>query len=103
MTKQGKSSKFSPHAQKVSLSHQVQDEDVVSGVYLTPFKLLMLIPFAKYSRSKGFFAKFLYVCGRAGRLLINFFFGRIADAICFFFESNRPYRVLNTVPMTIHE
>ncbi|KAF9498127.1 developmentally regulated GTP-binding protein [Pleurotus eryngii] len=26
----GKSSKFSPHAQKVSLSHQVQDEDVVS-------------------------------------------------------------------------
>ncbi|KAJ6604210.1 P-loop containing nucleoside triphosphate hydrolase protein [Mycena vulgaris] len=27
---QGKSSKFSPHAQKVSLSHQVQDEDVVS-------------------------------------------------------------------------
>ncbi|KAJ7785883.1 P-loop containing nucleoside triphosphate hydrolase protein [Mycena metata] len=27
---QGKSSKFSPHAQKVSLQHQVQDEDVVS-------------------------------------------------------------------------
>ncbi|KAJ7456583.1 P-loop containing nucleoside triphosphate hydrolase protein [Mycena latifolia] len=27
----GKSSKFSPHAQKVSLSHQVQDEDVVSS------------------------------------------------------------------------
>jgi small GTP-binding protein len=26
----GKSSKFSPHAQKVSLAHQVQDEDVVS-------------------------------------------------------------------------
>jgi len=26
----GKSSKFSPYAQKVSLSHQVQDEDVVS-------------------------------------------------------------------------
>ncbi|KAF8898472.1 P-loop containing nucleoside triphosphate hydrolase protein [Infundibulicybe gibba] len=26
----GKSSKFSPHAQKVSLTHQVQDEDVVS-------------------------------------------------------------------------
>ncbi|KAJ7169470.1 developmentally regulated GTP-binding protein [Mycena filopes] len=26
----GKSSKFSPHAQKVSLQHQVQDEDVVS-------------------------------------------------------------------------
>lgn len=29
---QGKSSKFSPHAQKVSLSHQVQDEDVVSSM-----------------------------------------------------------------------
>ncbi|KAG7099579.1 hypothetical protein E1B28_001409 [Marasmius oreades] len=27
---QGKSSKFNPHAQKVSLNHQVQDEDVVS-------------------------------------------------------------------------
>ncbi|KAJ7770885.1 P-loop containing nucleoside triphosphate hydrolase protein [Mycena maculata] len=27
---QGKSSKFNPHAQKVSLAHQVQDEDVVS-------------------------------------------------------------------------
>ncbi|KAF7367266.1 p-loop containing nucleoside triphosphate hydrolase protein [Mycena sanguinolenta] len=27
---QGRSSKFNPHAQKVSLSHQVQDEDVVS-------------------------------------------------------------------------
>lgn len=26
----GRSSKFSPHAQKVSLNHQVQDEDVVS-------------------------------------------------------------------------
>ncbi|KAG6891072.1 hypothetical protein C0995_014161 [Termitomyces sp. Mi166 len=26
----GKSSKFAPHAQKVSLHHQVQDEDVVS-------------------------------------------------------------------------
>ncbi|KAJ7693608.1 P-loop containing nucleoside triphosphate hydrolase protein [Mycena rosella] len=31
----GKSSKFSPHAQKVSLSHQVQDEDVVSMRLLT--------------------------------------------------------------------
>ncbi|PPQ64745.1 hypothetical protein CVT26_002689 [Gymnopilus dilepis] len=29
-TVQGKSSKFSPYAQKVSLNHQVQDEDVVS-------------------------------------------------------------------------
>jgi hypothetical protein len=28
---QGKSSRFSPHAQKVSLGHQVQDEDVVSS------------------------------------------------------------------------
>lgn len=28
---QGRSSKFFPHAQKVSLSHQVQDEDVVSS------------------------------------------------------------------------
>ncbi|KAK7058366.1 Ribosome-interacting GTPase 2 [Paramarasmius palmivorus] len=27
----GKSSKFNPHAQKVSLAHQVQDEDVVSS------------------------------------------------------------------------
>ncbi|KAF9270576.1 P-loop containing nucleoside triphosphate hydrolase protein [Marasmius fiardii PR-910] len=27
----GKSSKFNPHAQKVSLNHQVQDEDVVSS------------------------------------------------------------------------
>ncbi|KAH7915127.1 developmentally regulated GTP-binding protein, partial [Hygrophoropsis aurantiaca] len=27
----GRSSKFSPHAQKVSLNHQVQDEDVVSS------------------------------------------------------------------------
>lgn len=27
----GKSSRFSPHAQKVSLAHQVQDEDVVSS------------------------------------------------------------------------
>lgn len=27
----GKSSKFAPHAQKVSLAHQVQDEDVVSS------------------------------------------------------------------------
>lgn len=30
---QGKSSKFSPHAQKVSLAHQVQDEDVVSSAF----------------------------------------------------------------------
>ncbi|KAF8225798.1 P-loop containing nucleoside triphosphate hydrolase protein [Tricholoma matsutake] len=30
----GKSSKFSPHAQKVSLNHQVQDEDVVSSMVL---------------------------------------------------------------------
>ncbi|KAH6916819.1 developmentally regulated GTP-binding protein [Coprinopsis sp. MPI-PUGE-AT-0042] len=30
----GKSSKFSPYAQKVSLTHQVQDEDVVSIQYL---------------------------------------------------------------------
>jgi hypothetical protein len=29
----GKSSKFSPHAQKVSLNHPVQDEDVVSSAY----------------------------------------------------------------------
>ncbi|KIO02380.1 hypothetical protein M404DRAFT_16092 [Pisolithus tinctorius Marx 270] len=29
-TIEGRSSKFSPHAQKVSLNHQVQDEDVVS-------------------------------------------------------------------------
>jgi hypothetical protein len=28
---QGKSSKFNPHAQKVSLNHLVQDEDVVSS------------------------------------------------------------------------
>lgn len=28
---QGKSSKFAPYAQKVSLAHQVQDEDVVSS------------------------------------------------------------------------
>lgn len=28
---QGKSSKFSPHAQKVGLNHQVQDDDVVSS------------------------------------------------------------------------
>ncbi|KAL4068302.1 P-loop containing nucleoside triphosphate hydrolase protein [Scleroderma yunnanense] len=28
----GRSSKFSPHAQKVSLSHQVQDDDVVSSI-----------------------------------------------------------------------
>lgn len=28
---QGRSSKFSPHAQKVSLGHQVQDDDVVSS------------------------------------------------------------------------
>jgi ribosome-interacting GTPase 1 len=28
----GKSSKFNPHAQKVSLSHQVADEDVVSSM-----------------------------------------------------------------------
>ncbi|KAJ6574681.1 developmentally regulated GTP-binding protein [Mycena capillaripes] len=30
---QGKSSKFNPHAQKVSLTHQVQDEDVVSSEF----------------------------------------------------------------------
>lgn len=34
----GKSSKFSPHAQKVSLNHQVADEDVVtSRLFLCPF------------------------------------------------------------------
>lgn len=32
---QGKSSKFAPHAQKVSLSHLVQDEDVVSSMSIT--------------------------------------------------------------------
>jgi hypothetical protein len=31
---QGKSSKFAPHAQKVSLNHVVQDEDVVSSAFL---------------------------------------------------------------------
>jgi hypothetical protein len=34
--KQGKSSKFAPHAQKVSLHHAVQDEDVVSSAYKLP-------------------------------------------------------------------
>ncbi|KAG1864630.1 P-loop containing nucleoside triphosphate hydrolase protein [Suillus subalutaceus] len=29
----GRSSKFSPHAQKVSLNHQLQDEDVVSSMF----------------------------------------------------------------------
>lgn len=33
----GKSSKFSPHAQKVSLAHAVQDEDVVSSEVSVPF------------------------------------------------------------------
>lgn len=28
---QGKSSRFAPHAQKVGLTHQVQDDDVVSS------------------------------------------------------------------------
>ncbi|KAF9458326.1 P-loop containing nucleoside triphosphate hydrolase protein, partial [Collybia nuda] len=35
----GKSSKFAPHAQKVSLSHQVQDEDVVSSASVSIFTL----------------------------------------------------------------
>lgn len=39
---QGRSSKFAPHAQKVSLSHQVQDEDVVSSTYLDSFLLFQI-------------------------------------------------------------
>ncbi|KAI9572701.1 developmentally regulated GTP-binding protein, partial [Boletus coccyginus] len=43
----GRSSKFAPHAQKVSLNHQVQDEDVVSSMcldlfYFSSFKLLKI-------------------------------------------------------------
>jgi uncharacterized protein len=33
----GRSSKFAPHAQKVSLNHRVQDEDVVSSACLLFF------------------------------------------------------------------
>ncbi|KAL4069422.1 P-loop containing nucleoside triphosphate hydrolase protein [Scleroderma citrinum] len=38
----GRSSKFSPHAQKVSLSHQVQDDDVVS-ITRTTEQLLQIV------------------------------------------------------------
>lgn len=31
----GRSSKFSPHAQKVGLNHLVQDEDVVSSAFFS--------------------------------------------------------------------
>jgi len=52
------------------------------SVYHIKFRMKMLF---LYSRSRCFFTKFLYVRGRAGRVLINFF-GRLADAICFFLK-----------------
>ena len=54
----------------------------------------------KFSRSRDFFSRFFFDVHRAGKFLVKFF-GRIADAICFF-RRNRPYRALNTVPTTVH-
>ncbi|KAJ7293164.1 P-loop containing nucleoside triphosphate hydrolase protein, partial [Mycena rebaudengoi] len=48
----GKSSKFSPHAQKVSLSHQVQDEDVVSSKRCSSTSYVHTNT-SKFSRNKG--------------------------------------------------
>ena len=45
---QGKSSKFAPYAQKVGLSHLVQDEDVVSSACLT-HKVMNLCSTTSYS------------------------------------------------------
>ncbi|KAJ6501645.1 P-loop containing nucleoside triphosphate hydrolase protein, partial [Mycena vitilis] len=39
----GKSSKFNPHAQKVSIGHQVQDEDVVSSEFCPLYERLCSI------------------------------------------------------------
>ena len=68
---------------------------------LKTFKLSKhLIPMTKFSRSRDFFSRFFFDVHRAGKFLVKFF-GRIADAICFF-RRNRPYRALNTVPTTVH-
>jgi len=52
---QGKSSKFAPHAQKVSLNHTVQDEDVVSSECLWDMMISEIYsPLGQSSQSRSF-------------------------------------------------
>jgi len=52
-TTQGKSSKFAPYAQKVGLTHLVQDEDVVSSACLTHiWSYETVVNVLQYSRSR---------------------------------------------------